>query len=120
MIRSLIKKIFKRVRKKEVLPIKLKKDIDNHDQKIKNGDLVKFSRYALEKQLFNETLYGKCDNNNCKCDRIFEESFVGLVVESNEYSVNVLWPENIIRKVSIQDIEIVSEGNNERTTGYDN
>jgi hypothetical protein len=120
MIRSLIKKIFKRVRKKEVLPIKLKKDIDNHDQKIKNGDLVKFSRYALEKQLFNETLYGKCDNNNCKCDRIFEESFVGLVVEANKYYADVLWPESVVCKVSIRDIELVNEENNERTSYYGN
>jgi len=120
MIRSLVKKIFKIVRKKEVLSTKLENNIDNHYQKIKNGDLIKFNSQALEKQLFNESLYGKCNNDSCKCDKIFKENFVGLVIESNEYSVDALWPENIIRKVSIQDIEIVSEGNNERTTGYDN
>ena len=106
MIRSLLKKIIHKIRKKENLE---KNFVEPHvDIRFKIGDMVRFNGYALEKQRQNEALYGKCNNENCKCERIFEQSFIGLVTEVGEYYTEVFWPENFKAKVNIDDLELVN------------
>ena len=78
MIKYIFKKLIKKISKKEnnhSIPQKI--DL----KKINIGDMVRFTNTALDRQKYHQSIYGNCNNENCNCDRIFEKSFVGIVIE---------------------------------------